>query len=99
MPLWRADGGELYFQAPDGMLMATAVERGAAFAARAAVPLFAFRPSGSLFSPYYAPAPDGQGFLVSTTADAEAGPPLTVVLDWRALVAPASGAVGAGNRP
>ena len=98
-PLWRADGGELYFQAPDGMLMATAVERGTAFAARAPVALFAFRPSGSLFSPYYAPAPDGQRFLVSATADAEAGAPLTAVLDWTALVAPASTAGGAGNRP
>jgi Tol biopolymer transport system component len=90
-PLWRADGDELYFQAPDGMLMATAVERAAGFTPRGPVALFAFRPSGSLFSPYYAPAPDGQRFLVSTTADAEPGAPLTVVLDWPALAAPAPG--------
>ena len=89
-PLWRADGAELYFQAPDGMLMATIVDRGAAFTVRAPVALFAFRSSGSLFSPYYAPAPDGQRFLLCTTVDAEPGAPLTVVLDWRALVAPAS---------
>jgi len=93
-PLWRADGGELYFQAPDGMLMATAVERGAAFTARAPVALFAFRSSGSLFSPYYAPARDGQRFLVCTAVDTEPGAPLTVVLDWTALVAPASGQKG-----
>jgi hypothetical protein len=72
-PLWRADGGELCFQAPDGMLMATAVELRA--------------------------RPDGQRFLVSTTVDTEPGAPLTVVLDWTALVALASGAGGAGNRP
>jgi Tol biopolymer transport system component len=89
-PLWRADGGELYFQAPDGMIMAAAVERGGAFAARSPVALFAFRPSGSLFSPYYVPSPDGQRFLVSSTVGIEPGAPLTVVLDWRALVAPAS---------
>ena len=93
-PLWRRDGSELYFQAPDGKLMATAVERGTAFTARAPVALFAFRPSGSLFSPYYAPAPDGQRFLVSTTADAEAGAPLTAVLEWTALIAPTAGQKG-----
>ena len=98
-PLWRADGGELYFQAPNGMVMAAAVERGGAFAARSPVALFAFRPSGSLFSPYYVPSPDGQRFLVSSTVGIEPGAPLTVVLDWRALVAPGSRAGGAGNRP
>ena len=37
----------LYFQAPDGMVVAAAVEGGGAFAARSPVALFAFRPSGS----------------------------------------------------
>jgi hypothetical protein len=53
----------------------------------------------SLFSPYYVPSPDGQRFLVSSTVGHEPGAPLTVVLDWRALVAPASTPGGAGNRP
>ena len=37
--------------------------------------------------------------MVSSTVDTKPGAPLTVVLDWRALVAPGSRAGGAGNRP
>ncbi len=83
-PLWRGDGSELYYQAPDGTLMAAAVERGPGFASRPPVALFAFRPSGPLTTPFYAPAPDGQRFLLSAIVDAAPGAPLTVVVDWTA---------------
>jgi hypothetical protein len=36
---------------------------------------------------------------VSTTVDAEPRAPLTVVLDWPTLLAPAAGAGGTASRP
>jgi serine/threonine protein kinase/Tol biopolymer transport system component len=98
-PLWRKDGREIYFQAPDGTLMAAAVEPGAAFEVRPPVPLFAFRPAAVLTTPFYSPAPDGRRFLISAIVDAEPGAPLTVVLDWAALLRPAAEAGRADGRP
>ncbi len=85
-PQWRSDGGELFYQAPDGKLMVAAVERGTSFAAGAPRPLFGFRPSGPLIMPYFSVAPDGQHFLVSTIVETAPGAPLSVVLDWTAAV-------------
>ena len=83
-PLWRSDGNELFYHALDGTLMAAAVERAASFAAGPPAPLFEFRPAGPLITPYYAPTPDGQRFLLSTILDSLPGAPFTVVLNWTA---------------
>ena len=64
--------------------MAAAVESGESFTAGPPRPLFEFRPSGPLITPYYSVAPDGQRFLVSTIVDTAPGAPLTVVLNWTA---------------
>ena len=85
-PQWRSDGSELFYQAPDGELMAAAVERGTSFAAGPPRPLFGFRPSGPLITPYFSVAPDGQHFLVSTIVDTAPGAPLSVVLNWTAAI-------------
>jgi Tol biopolymer transport system component len=85
-PQWRGDGGEIFYHALDGTLMAAAVEPGASFAASPPTPLFEFRPSGPLITPYYAVTPDGRRFLLSTIADTMPGAPLTVVLDWTAAL-------------
>jgi Tol biopolymer transport system component/tRNA A-37 threonylcarbamoyl transferase component Bud32 len=98
-PLWRNDGREIYFQAPDGTLMAAAVEPGPAFEVRPPVPLFAFRPAAVLNTPFYSPAPDGRRFLISAIVDAQPGAPLTVVLDWTALLQPAPETGPAEGRP
>lgn len=83
-PHWRGDGKELFFQAPDRKLMAVAVKGGASFEAGAPVALFEFHPGGTVITPYYSVASDGQRFLLSTIVETEPNAPLTVVLNWTA---------------
>jgi len=81
-PRWA--GNDLFFQAPDGKLMAVATKGGSSFEAGAPVALFDFRPSGNLIAPYYAVTKDGQRFLISTIVETQPNAPLTVVLNWDA---------------
>jgi dipeptidyl aminopeptidase/acylaminoacyl peptidase len=70
MPEWRRDGRELYFMSPDNRLMAAAVTISADdtdIEIGKPAPLFTSPlPDGST----YAPAPDGQRFLVSQPIEA-----------------------------
>jgi Tol biopolymer transport system component len=59
-PLWRGDGKELFYIAPDGTATAVEVHAGAAFQAGAPKPLFKV-PSGVLF---WDVSPDGNRFLM-----------------------------------
>ena len=77
-PRWRNDGREIFYLAPDGMLMAVAVTPGAEFNAGAAAPLFQ-TPSGSLFGDV---AADGKRFLLTTPVGSTGAAPFTVVLNW-----------------
>lgn len=82
-PQWRGDGGELYYIAPDQTLMAVSVETAPAFNARTPEPLFraSLDPTSLAFGPAYAPAPDGQRFLVvEVIGDYE--PHLVATLNW-----------------
>jgi hypothetical protein len=72
-PLWRGDGRELFYVAPDGRLMAAPVADGVAAPATA---LF----SGALFGGLFAPAPDGRRFLVARPAASPDVVPMEVVL-------------------
>jgi len=83
-PLWRGDGKELFYHAPDGKLMAASVKAGASFEASVPVALFEFRAGGNLITPYYAVSADGKRFLLSTIVETAAGAPLTVVVNWTA---------------
>jgi eukaryotic-like serine/threonine-protein kinase len=83
-PLWRGDGKELFYHAPDGKLMAVAVKGGASFEAGMPAPLFEFRAGGNVITPYYDVTSDGQRFLLSTIVETEAAAPLTVVVNWAA---------------
>lgn len=85
-PVWRRDGGELFFIAPDGTLMASSVKTGGAeFQFAAPKPLFKTRMLRLLGNPYeYDVSPDGQKFLIGTLiGDTKAQPP-TVILNWMA---------------
>jgi eukaryotic-like serine/threonine-protein kinase len=87
-PYWRRDGRELYYLAPDGTLMAVPVkESGDTFDAGRAVPLFQARIPADIitFRNHYAPASDGQRFLVDAADDHE---PINVVVNWTALLSP-----------
>jgi len=89
MPRWRRDGSELFYLAPDQMLMAVPVtSKSGYFDAGRATPLFRTRlqPIGSQivgYGAFYDVTPDGQRFLVNGPP-ADPGPPMTVVLNWTA---------------
>jgi Tol biopolymer transport system component len=79
-PVWRGDGKELYYIAPDDRLMAVPVRGGATFAFGAPQPLFQTNVLKGLGGRYDA-SPDGQRFLflVGKQEDPE---PLTLVVNW-----------------
>jgi hypothetical protein len=84
---WRGDGKELYYLAPDGMLMAVPIDfnsNGQDFKAGTPVPLFALPVIGwesSNFAQQYVPSDDGQRFLVIDSPNAES--PMKVTLNWK----------------
>ncbi len=85
-PVWRGDGRELFYVAPDNTIMAVDVREGSTqiefgmprplFQAAIAV-LPARQPSWT-----WDVAPDGQRFLIIVSRDDPA--PLTLVMNWRA---------------
>jgi eukaryotic-like serine/threonine-protein kinase len=75
-PRWRRDGTELFYVAPDGMLMAVRVRTGATFEAGATVPLF--RLSGTS----YDVSRSGERFVTNEPVGQEKTQPITVVLNW-----------------
>jgi Tol biopolymer transport system component len=84
-PRWRRDGKELFYLAPDNTLMAvTVTAQGSKFSAGAAQPLFKSRPS--LWRYPYDVSPDGQRFLVISPTDEGDSPPITLVVNWPALL-------------
>jgi Tol biopolymer transport system component len=82
-PIWRRDGRELFYRAPDGQLMAVPIAAGADFQPGVAVPLF--NPSAAVgtlgLGTFYDVAPDGR-FLINVFVE-RTSPPATVVLNWR----------------
>ncbi|HZY07712.1 MAG TPA: hypothetical protein VFE69_08205, partial [Ilumatobacteraceae bacterium] len=87
VPVWRADGQELYYLTPAGDLAAVSVTTGAGF--DAGTPRLLFRgvtrqPYASNVTPYDV-SPDGQRFLVYTE-NRTATPPLTVLTPWQRLL-------------
>jgi Tol biopolymer transport system component len=84
---WRADGKELYYLAPDGMLMAVPIDfdsTGTSFKAGTPTPLFAPPVIGwesSNFGQQYLPSEDGQRFLVIASPNAVS--PIKVILNWK----------------
>jgi Tol biopolymer transport system component len=78
---WRHDGSEIFYIAPDGKLMAAAVNgKGSSFEVGAVQPLFQTRVTGLRYQ--YDVAADGMHFLVDSTPEQEASAPITVVLNW-----------------
>jgi hypothetical protein len=82
-PIWSGDGQELFFRTPDERLMSVRAGAGRNWL-RPEGPQFLFRlPPGPrrFTSGTYAPAADGQRFLVNLFV--EPMPPVTVLLNWR----------------
>ncbi len=86
-PRWRRSGGELYYLAPDRMLMAVPVKSEPA-TLQVARPTSLFRTrleflglQGPYFMPGYDVTPDGQRFLLNAPP-AQVVPPIDVILNW-----------------
>ena len=87
---WSRDGGELFYLAADGRLMAVPIRvgsSGSTIEPGAAIPLFWTQMRGaaqsdSVLFPQYSVSPDGQRFLMNTVSQVAAGP-ITVVLNGR----------------
>ncbi|HWN39623.1 MAG TPA: hypothetical protein VNP02_14065, partial [Gammaproteobacteria bacterium] len=83
-PRWRPDGRELFYLAPDGNLMAVAVQLGDTFTAETPRVLFATTLQRDALRQTYEVSSDGARFLLQVPV--ETSPSFTVVLDWPALL-------------
>jgi hypothetical protein len=87
-PRWRADGGEIYFIAPDGMLMAASVRvpgLGPGLDIGTPVALFPSRialTGTANFRPQYDVSRDGHSLVVQPIQESAAAP-ITIVLNWK----------------
>ena len=84
-PVWRRDGGELFYIANDGSLMTVAIKLGREVEAGA--PQMLFKTSvAELWNPIrnYAAARDGQRFLINARIEGTGQDPITVTLNWPA---------------
>jgi Tol biopolymer transport system component/predicted Ser/Thr protein kinase len=86
-PRWRADGRELFYRELDGRFMAVPVTaaRDGAFEAGTPQLLFELRANPTPGTQYDVTG-DGQRFIVSVPVRAEGASPLTLVLNWPALL-------------
>jgi hypothetical protein len=83
---WSPDGRELFYLAPDSKLMQVSLKR-ASDSLEPSPPqeLFAL-PIAQDGLPPYQVAPDGRKFLVRATPEKQAGRPLTLIVNWPALM-------------
>jgi eukaryotic-like serine/threonine-protein kinase len=87
-PLWRADGKELFFLAPDRKLMAVDLSLGGDVEAGSPKALFTVHVSPNGIGDnrsQYIPAPDGSRFLVVVSTDERQDQPAVVVQGWPAM--------------
>ena len=84
-PRWNRNGKELFYLAPDRKLMVVTIKPGATFDFDAPRPLFQTTLEVAALRQTYSVSRDGQRFLLNRPAEAAASP-LTVVLNWPALL-------------
>jgi Tol biopolymer transport system component len=86
-PMWRGDGRELFFIAPDSAMMAATIDASRQFQAGVPQALFASHAAGAVQGRrQYAVTKDGKRFLVLALQPAAGSAPLTVVVNWLAAV-------------
>ena len=86
---WRGDGKELFYLAGDGKLMAvdvTTAPGAAAFQSGIPHPLFATQLPVSSFGRNYDVARDGKRFLLAVPPAPSIATPVTLVLNWEAML-------------
>jgi Tol biopolymer transport system component len=79
-PVWRRDGKELYYLAPDRKMMAVSITNGAPDGLPVA--LFQTQVDSLLLPSRFGVSDDGKRFLINSPAGAVVVTPLTVVLNW-----------------
>jgi serine/threonine protein kinase/Tol biopolymer transport system component len=84
-PRWRGDGRELFFLAPDGMMMAARIDTAKDFKVTVPQPLFQTGITSIQNNHPYVVTRDGQRFLVPLSNQSAASQ-MTVVLNWLAGV-------------
>jgi eukaryotic-like serine/threonine-protein kinase len=84
-PKWRGDGKELFYVAADGMLTAVPIEPRRTFQPGRPKPLFQTMFRGGVYASY-APSHDGKRFLINVAPALEDITPITLVLNWTALL-------------
>ena len=87
-PRWRRDGGELFYLAADGKLMAVPVRLTPSFEPGTPRPLFQTQTAfvGSPYRMNYDVGGDPPRFLVNLVTDAAASSTITIVLNWPATL-------------
>jgi serine/threonine protein kinase/Tol biopolymer transport system component len=87
-PVWRRDGHELFYVAPDGLLRSVSIARrpDGALDAGPVAPLAVPPPLHVHWGTQYDVSADGQRFYLLRPDPAPAPTEIQVVLDWRALV-------------
>ncbi len=88
MPVWRRDGGELFFIDADGQLMTATVKTGGSeFEFDTPKALFKTRMIGLFGSTHeFDVSPDGKRFLIGTLIGEPTAQPPTVILNWTAAL-------------
>jgi Tol biopolymer transport system component len=87
-PSWRSDGGELYYVAPDGGLMAVPVTTTPTLSVGAHERLFTLPIEATFGTPgvtLFDPAPRGERFVMLVPVS-EVPQPVTVILHWQSLL-------------
>jgi Tol biopolymer transport system component len=85
-PVWRRDGRELFYLGPNNTLMAREVRASATFELGPPQRLFQTNMSLSAVGGGYDVSIDGKSFLVADRTPVGPAPPITVVLNWPALL-------------
>ena len=86
-PMWRSDGRELFYLAPNDEVMTVSINTdSAAFEASAPHPLFQARLVDWVMRDRYAVSPDGQRFLMLAPAGESKSSPIHVVANWPELL-------------
>ena len=83
-PAWKGDGREIYYLAPDGMLMAARVTGAAPFQTEAPAPLFKIAVP-EFIDPQFDVFADGQRFLVNQQISSKEEP-INVLVNWAAAL-------------
>jgi Tol biopolymer transport system component len=79
-PRWRGDGREIYYLTPEGKVMAIPISLAPSFQPGPPVVLFSKRNAG------WDAAADGQRFLINSLPEDTGSPPLTMLINWTALL-------------